>query len=52
MFANRSRDGKGYVGRIRGGLGDNHNVPEHTSQVIKVRHLGRGEDSGGEDDAH
>ena len=42
------RDTKGYVGRIHGGLGDSHsaghihNMPDHTSQVIKVKHLGRG----------
>ena len=57
-FGNRGRDGKGYVGRIRGGLwesngaGHSHSLPEHTSQVFKVRHLGRGEDNSGEDDGH
>ena len=37
---------------IRGGFGASHSLPKHTSQVIKVGHVGRGEDSGGEDDRH
>ena len=57
-LGNRGRDGKRDFGCVHGGLrgshgaGCSHSLPEHASQVFKVRHLGRGEDCSGEDDGH
>ena len=52
VFADRGRHSKGDGGHICGGFGARHSLPGHTSKVIRVKHLGRGEGSGCEDDRH